>query len=477
MRSIVGTAARRAARAARALALPLALTACGMFSGPPTPPVGQPGHITGFLGGVVADEPRAALIGRQVLSEGGDAADAAVAVGFALSVTLPSRAGLGGSGACLAFAPGRNSINKGVPEAILFTPEAPAQPIATGDRPAALPMLPRGLYLLHARYGTGDFARLIAPAEALARLGTDASRAFVQDLDIVSGPLFADPQARTVFSANGVPLNVGQSFRQPALAATLTELRTQGVGDFYQGTLAQQLVQASPLAGGPLSLESLRRALPRTAVAITLPYRNDRVAFLPPPADGGLAAAAAFAVLQQNPAAFSDAAARALAVAVRWRVAGGDPQALISQQLPAGSLPPLPASTTFLTLDSKGNAVACAVTMDNLFGTGRIVPGMGFLLAASPAVAPPPLLAAAMTWNPPTRAFRAEAGGSGQEGAALAAAVAMMNTLRSRQPMPVPVPEPGRANVIGCWQYLPGENGSCGWATDPRGYGLATGGG
>ena len=228
--------------------------------------------------------------------------------------------------------------------------------------------------------------------------------------------------------------------------------------------------------GGPLTLADLRAALPQRGTPISIPYRNDQVAFLPPPADGGLAAAAAFATLVHNPQAVDQAAARALAVAAQWRAAGGDPQALLSAPLPAGNLPALPASTTFLTLDQKGNAVACAVSMDNLFGTGRIVPGMGFLLAASPRSVPPPLLAAALAWNRPIRAFRAEVGGAGQDGAALAAALAMMNTLRSGQAMPVQVPDPGRANVIGCSRYLPGENGTCTWASDPRGFGMATGG-
>lgn len=433
--------------------------------------------MTGFLGAVVADEPRAALIGREVLSEGGDAADAAVAVGFALAVTLPSRAGLGGSGACLAYASGSDAVNGGVPEAILFTPRAAAERPATADRPAALPMFARGLYLLHARYGTGEFGRLVAPAEELARLGTVASRAFVRDLDLVAGPLFADPQARQVFSVNGTPLSVGQSFQQPALATTLAEIRTAGVGDFYQGALAQRIAEASPLVGGPLSLYDLRFALPRLAPAITVPYRHDQVSFLPPPADGGLGAAAAFTVLTQNAAAIGDAATRASSVVARWRSGGGNPQALLSASLPPASLPSLPASTTFLTLDKKGNAVACAVTMDNLFGTGRIVPGLGFLLAASPVAKPLPLLAAAIAWNRPIHAFRAETAGSGQGAASLAAAVAMMNTLRTNQPMPVPVPDPGRANVIACSRYLPGESGSCSWAADPRGDGMAAAGG
>jgi gamma-glutamyltranspeptidase/glutathione hydrolase len=248
------------------------------------------------------------------------------------------------------------------------------------------------------------------------------------------------------------------------------------VGDLYVGSLARRLEQQSPLAGGPITLADLRAALPRTAPAIVLDSGHDKIAFLPPPADGGLAAASGYLVLQHNPAALAAANARALAVAAAWRSAGGDPMALLHGDVTAATLPPLPASTTFATLDRDGNAVVCAISMNNLFGTGRTVPGMGFLLAASPNAVPPPLLAAAIAWNDYTHAFRAEVGGSGQEGAPIAVAAGMDYTLRTARPMPVPVPDPGRANVIACSRYLPSESATCGWATDPRGAGLAIGG-
>jgi gamma-glutamyltranspeptidase/glutathione hydrolase len=477
---------RRRLRASILLAATLTCSACSsissvtnsLFGSGNAPAQGQPGYVKGFLGGVVADEPRAALAARQVLSAGGTAADAAVALGFVLSVTLPSRAGLGGGGACLAYAADKKSPNQGVPEAILFLPVAPASLGANADRPAAVPMLARGLYLLHARYGRVAFESLIAPAEELARFGTPTPRTLARDIATVAGPLLADPNARAVFSQNGIPLAEGQTLTQPDLAATLTRTRVQGVGDFYTGQLARRIVQASPLAGGPLTLADLNNALPRLAPAIVLPYRHDQVAFLPAPADGGLAAAAAFQMLQANQSAFDAAQARALGVAARWRQGGVAADSLLAPtaSLPAASLPPLPASTTFATLDKDGNAVVCALSMDNLFGTGRILPGLGILLAASPNAAPPPLYAAALTWNDNTHAFRAAVGGSGQAGAPMAVALGMLNALRSNQPMPAPVPDPGRASVISCPDYLPGQNGSCSWAVDPREAGLAAGG-
>ena len=440
------------------------------------PQVGQPGYVPGFLGGVVADEPRAVLAGRDVLSAGGTAADAAVAVALTLTVTLPSRAGLGGGGACIAFSSNPKSASHAVPEAVMFTPVAPANSGARADRPAAVPMMARGLFLLHARYGSRPLEALITPAEQMARFGSPASRALAKDIALVSGPLLADPGARAIFSNNGVPLTEGQTLRQADLGATLAQLRVAGVGDMYQGALAARIAQASVLIGGPLQSEDLRNALPRLAGPLVRAFGNDKVAFLPPPADGGLAAAAAFDVLANDINDVNGAAARSLAVAARYRAGGITPEAVLAaRDLPAASAGPVPASTSFVTMDRQGDAVACALTMNNLFGTGRIMPGLGILAAASPAAVPPPLLSAGMVWNDHLHAFRAAVAGSGQAGAPVAVALALINTLKTNRPMPVPVPDPGRANVIACAHYLPGENSECAWANDPRESGLALG--
>jgi gamma-glutamyltranspeptidase/glutathione hydrolase len=225
----------------------------------------------------------------------------------------------------------------------------------------------------------------------------------------------------------------------------------------------------------PIGFADLRVSLPSLARPVVVPFGDDRVEF--PPTDGGLAAAAALMALKAQPADAQGALTRSLAAAARWHVGGANSEQVLNGEMvaPAG-VPLYPASTTFATLDQDGNAVVCAVTMDNLFGTGRMVPGFGFLAAASPGAVTPPLLAAGLAWSPGKRAFHAEAGGSGQAGAGLAAALALSNTLRSGQLMPALVPDPGRANVISCSRYLPGSESSCAAAADPRESGLAAGG-
>lgn len=474
---------RTARRGICLLALGLAAASCSTLNSAKDSILGggsgsPSGPVEGFLGGVAADEPRAALIGRQILSSGGNAADAATAMAFALSVTLPSRAGLGGGGACLAYFNAPKSANGGLPEAILFVPGAANGGGHPADRPAAQPLLARGLFLLQARYGSQPIEAVISPAEEMARFGIPVSRALVRDIDEVAVPLFADPAARAVFGPGGRKLTEGAQLVQPDLGATLSQLRVEGVGDFYVGTLAKRIERVSPRAGGPISLADLKSALPSLSATIDLEAGNDLVSFLPPPADGGLAAAAGFQTLwyqRRSGIPLEAAGVRAISMAASWRSGGNDPLNLLRSSVPPGSLPNLPASTSFVTLDRNGNSVACALSLNNLFGTGRIMPGMGFLIGASPNSVPPPLLAASIAWNKNVRAFRAAASGSGQQGAPLAVSAAMADALRSERAPIAPAPEPGRANVISCGGYLPGEPQTCRWQTDPRGAGLAVG--
>jgi gamma-glutamyltranspeptidase/glutathione hydrolase len=469
--------ARSAPRALALLGLAATLAGCSTVSsvvgGGNSTPAGQPGFVSGFLGGVVADEPRAALVGRDVLSAGGTAVDAAVAAGFAMAVTLPSRAGLGGGGACLVYDPARNST-----EAVLFPAASPGT--AAGDRPAAVPMMARGLFALHTRKPRRPFEELVAPAEQLARFGALTSRALATDLAAVAGPLLADPAARAAFAGpGGQPLAEGETLSQPDLSATLAALRVSGVGGLYQGAQARRLEELSRRAGGPLTVDALRPAVAQVVPPLQVALVSDTLSFLP--TDGGLGAAVAAQAMAtgQAPAA---AEARGLASASALRRNGGDPAALLATP-PAGGggFGPLPASSSLVVLDREGGAVSCAFSMNNLFGTGRIVPGMGFFLAAAPGVGrvEPPLLPAVVVHSRSLAAFRYAGAASGQSAAVLATALPAVRQLVSRAPVGQALgeaPEPGRGNAIGCDRYLPGDPRQCVAATDPRGPGLAIGG-
>lgn len=433
------------------LALAALLPACSTiesitpsFISRPRAPLGTPGHVTGFVGGAAAEEPRAAIVAREILSAGGSAVDAAVAGAFAMAVTLPSRAGLGGGGACLIYNQRQREVL-----AVSFPAGARSGLPQGVDRPAAVPLMARGLFLLHTRGGRLRFEQLVRPAEDLARLGTEISRAFANDLAAVAAPLLNDPQARRVFGApGGGPLQAGERMTQLDLGATLAQLRTGGVGEMYQGGLSSRLAEGSAAAGGGLTEAELRAARAEVMEPVRISAGNDLVFFLPASIDGGAGTAQAFQ------AAF------------------------------AGQAPPLAggmsgASAGLVTMDPEGNAVSCAFSMNNLFGTGRVVANTGILLAAAPGLGavPPAPLAVGLATARDLRSFRAAAAGSGQQAAGAAAGGSLAAALRRVAPADTfsAVPDPGRGLVISCPTYAPGGNAACSAAADPRGGGVAIG--
>jgi gamma-glutamyltranspeptidase/glutathione hydrolase len=382
--------------------------------------LGQSAAAASVFGYAVADEPQAALVGKQILNQGGNAADAAAGIGFAMAVTLPSRAGLGGGGACVIKMPGSPAVT------LNFAPGAPgnsapgAPGVTGGARSAAVPEMARGLLAMQAKYGTLPFAATIVSAERLAG-GVQVSQALAADLSVVGTALLADPAAAAVFGApGGGVLPVGSNLQQPDLAATLEILRTQGVPGFYNGGFADQFTQAADAAGADLSDADLQSVVP------------------------------AFG----TPEGFTS---------------DGYDIAMLPTATPSTDV--LPASAGFAVLDKNGGAVACATTMNNLFGTGRIAAGTGILLAASPRAVPVPDLAAGIATAGDR--FRAAVTGTGQAGAAQAAVNEMDAAIHNR---PADVPEPGRANVISCPGNVPGGEASCSAHADARGEGFATGG-
>ncbi len=370
---------------------------------------GQVGLVEGFAGIVVADEPRAAVLGRDTLGNGGNAIDAAVVMYFTMAVTLPSRAGLGSGGACVVYDSGDN-----VAEALMFLPEA-------GASGGVVPRGPRAMAALHARHGLLRWQQLLTPAENLARFGHPVSRAFARDLAAAGDRIAADPAIARTFSNNAGQLaKEGDKVVQSDLAAVLGGLRAQGAAYFYSGVFTRRFADAATAAGEAITVEDVRAAVPDFAEPLAVPFGDRTLYFTGPPAADGLVAAQMWEMLvdELGPAApgtperahqVAEASARAFAERADWMTGDGevrqDPQQLLAsdrieralegyqadRHTPAGSLAPRPRAlaenphgASFVAADRWNNVVACSLTMNGLFGAFRMPETTGILLAAPP---------------------------------------------------------------------------------------------
>ena len=367
-----------------------------------------------FFGVATGDEPNAVIAAEEMLKFGGTAVDAAVSLALTMTVTMPSSVSLGGGGVCIVHDPGRKKT-----EVIDFI-APPGTPNASADRPSAVPTLLRGLAAMHVRYGRADLRGILATAEKKARFGHVVSRATALEMALAEKPLFQDPATRQIFArADGKSYAEGDRLIQLDLADTLAALRTGGIAGFYKGPLAERMVTAAQDAGGTLTLEDLRNYIPKWRDAVAIAYEDKVVTFAPSPAGAGVGGGLMWNMLSDQgrfKGATGDvrahllleAAKRAFAARQPWLSPTGsdkadsvfadpkraatlmadfDPQAAT----PASRLEPAPvvlrenpAGTGFVVVDLVGLSVACTLTNYNLFGTGRVAPGMGVILAAAP---------------------------------------------------------------------------------------------
>lgn len=510
-----------------AVAVAAALAGCAESK-----PAGTIGFVKGFGGMVAADEPRAALAARDVLSAGGTAADAAVVLYFTMAVTQPSTASLGGGGVCVAY-----DKDKKRTEVVEFL-APPSQASATARNPSAVPANVRGFYALHARYGKFRWEQLLAGPETLARSGAPVSRAFASDVARAAQLIANDPAARQVFMPNGRPLAEGQVLEQRDLATLLARLR-RAPGDMYLGAASREFIEAVKRADGSLTAEDLRDLKPNVREAIGVPLGDDTAYFAPPPAVAGGIAAQMTATLadrwkgagpDEKPHLLAEAAAKAFADRSRWMQPHGWPNenaqnlaareratALMAAYNPdrhtaveaAKSTDAIPAAG-FVTMDSMGNAVACNVTTYGLFGNGRMAPGTGVMLAAVPGLSSgPPAVGPVLVVNTHSKEVHFGGAATGgvtaptalvqtllstmRDGTQLEAAVAAPRVHHSGAPDiafvesgerafdPAPlskrgheikaVPMPSRVNAFACASGDP-DFKKCRVATDPRGNGL-----
>jgi gamma-glutamyltranspeptidase / glutathione hydrolase len=347
---------RALVRVSTTIACVASLVACGA----------EPFEVNeGFFGGVAADEPRAALIMRDVLVEGGRAADAAVAGYFALSVTLPSSAGLAATGSCVVFDPSSKRFER---------LEFPALPSSSRQPAIALPLAPRALFALHARYGRLRFEKLITEAERLARFGEPVSARLAADLRWADPRILTEPTLGGVLgSADGRKIGIGEPMIQNELGATLGSLRNAGVGNLYSGPMSRRYIAAVHEGGYQIEAERLRDALPTWSDVSTFEYDNHIWAVAGADASAGRQAAATLSGL------FEDGGWSGLDQVARGRLlalAAGNS----GKRDGGANRPDVPGATSFMAVDRAGQTVACAIGMGRPFGLAKAASGTGIFL-------------------------------------------------------------------------------------------------
>jgi len=470
---------------------------------------GQINYMAGFRGGVAADEPRAAMVARDILQNGGSAADAVAAAALTYAVTYPNGAGLGGGGVCVAA----DTVTRKAE-----TIEFPAVAGKDGG-PVPIPALVRGIGLLQGKYGRLRWEAVVAPAEQLARFGEGASRAFIQAAVEVQPPVTSSATLRPLFTtpAGGLIAQEGERRVQPALASVLSRLRLTGPSEFYSGQLGRQVHADIVSAGGKITPEELAAYAVTVNKPIEVPFENSVTLYTPNTPAGG--AVAAWLVEQSydggsflrrsnlfnsGDAVRDDVFAASLGQAYR-----SDPATL-----PMNSF----GSASIAAIDSRGGTVACAFTMGLAYGSRLVGRETGILFAAPPGVGGDerPYLTAMIGTMPKINQAVFAAGGSGGAPAAAATAYSVLHTALGKDKKDPTVPalaqprmfqanpqspllvEPGtdaanyqamqqrgvtvneigrlgRVNIAFCAEGAPRDLTACSFATDRRGFGLAFG--
>jgi gamma-glutamyltranspeptidase/glutathione hydrolase len=375
---------------------------------------------------VVTVEQHATDAGIAVLEAGGNAVDAAVAVGFALAVTHPSAGNIGGGGFMLVrFADGRATFldfRERAPESASRNMYLDASGKATEDsvagyRAAGVPGSVRGFEYASKKWGRKPWADVVAPAVALAEKGFPVSYGFASSLR-GARLLGRFPESKRIFLRDGKLYEAGDTFVQPELARTLQRIREQGARDFYEGETAHLLAADMQRHGGLITLADLKDYAVAERAPLTGTYRGYDIITAPPPSSGGIGILQMLGVLDgsgyQKSGAGSAAELHYLAETMRRYFADraaamGDPNfvkvpvadllnpayiarlrksidpehATPSSRIHAGGQPAGPESsqtTHYSIVDADGNAVAVTYTLNFGYGDGVTVPRLGFLL-------------------------------------------------------------------------------------------------
>lgn len=359
--------------------------------------------------------------GVEVLAAGGNAVDAAVAVGFALAVAYPEAGNLGGGGyAVLHLADGRDAAldyretapAAATPTMYVGAGGKPTDQSLIGHRASGTPGSVAGMLALLERHGTMSRARVLAPAIRLARDGVvvdDVLRTSIAG----NADLISKFSGASLFLPGGKPPAVGSRLVQADLAATLERIAADGRDGFYTGAVAGAVAREMRRGGGLITADDLARYTPAWRNPLEGTYRGFRVLAMPPSSSGGVTVLETLNILETYDAAAPWNGALALhrlasafqRAFVDRNSSLGDPafvkmpvdrmtgkpyaRALRAgiddaKATPTASLRPIAAegsqTTNYCVVDRQGNAVAVTTTINSLYGSGVWVPGAGFFL-------------------------------------------------------------------------------------------------
>jgi gamma-glutamyltranspeptidase/glutathione hydrolase len=378
--------------------------------------------------------------GLEILREGGNAVDAAVAVGFALAVVYPAAGNIGGGGFML-IRPGTNALAHGQPHFLDYREEAPAAASAnmyldahgnpipkmsiTGSHASGVPGTVAGLTYAEAHFGRLTLAKVMAPAIRLARDGYILSAEEAQNLHASNLTQF--PSSRAIFQRDGNFYQAGDTFKQPELADTLTRIAADP-SDFYHGKLAAQIAAFEAANQGLITAQDLAHYQVKERTPLIGHYHGIEVLTSPPPSSGGIALIEILNILSSynlpklgpdrspnqihiiteafrraymdrgdylgdpdfNKMPLAQMANPAYAAAWRKTIDPSIPTPSADLVRPAGYMPaastPLHPhyesneTTHFSIVDADGNAVSSTYTLNFGFGSGVTVAPLGFLL-------------------------------------------------------------------------------------------------
>jgi gamma-glutamyltranspeptidase/glutathione hydrolase len=395
---------------------PAAVSTPGVAAAP------APRVARGSGGAVAAAEENAARAGLEILRKGGNAADAAVAVSFALAVTWPEAGNIGGGGFWNSRdARGRSLVvdyREAAPRLAardLFTrpgrngvvPSSTEGALASG-----VPGTVAGLALAHRRTGRLPWKTVLEPAVRLARDGFVMTEAVSDSIAGEKERLAKDAEAARIFLPGGAPPAAGKLFRQPDLARTLAAIRDRGEDGFYRGETARRFEASQRRAGGLISRGDLARYEAKIRKPLRFQFAGYEIVTTPAPSSGPVLAEMALAIArvadrvrEPSPAAVhwvAEIEKRAFRDRNRWLgdpafpgvrerlftdparidrlVASIDPKHATATAALAKVFPESPTTTHFSVMDGDGMAVSITTTLNDSFGSARVAPGLGFLL-------------------------------------------------------------------------------------------------